>query len=87
MPNALDEANVIRGITQFLRRYFDRNGYAPTYREIAEAVGVSSTSTIHHLIDVMIQDGAVTMVRGKSRTLRLVDDGQDAGGLSGRRGT
>lgn len=75
----------IREIQEFMRTFFAANGYSPTYREIGEAVGVKSTQTIHRLVHVMMDDGVVTLVRGRSRTLRLVDNDSDRVIGSGRR--
>lgn len=73
-------------VKAFMQEYISRNGFAPTFREMGKGVGVKSTSTIHHLINNMLDDGVVTMVRGKSRTLRLVDDDENVGGMSGGTG-
>ena len=43
-------------IYMFVKRYMLEHGYAPSYREIAEGVGIKSTSTIQHHIDVMLVD-------------------------------
>ena len=40
-------------IWQFLVDYVDRHGYPPTVREIGEAVGLASPSTVHaHLANL-----------------------------------
>ena len=40
-------------IFQFIRRYASKYGYPPTVREIGEAVGLASSSTMHaHLANL-----------------------------------
>lgn len=75
---------VAQKIQDFMRDFYVAHGFAPTYREIGEAIGVKSTQTIHHLVHLMMDDGVVTLVRGRPRTLRLVDNDQD--GNTGPRG-
>src|SRR3990167_4040442 len=36
-----------RGVLDFVTEFLEEHGYAPSYREIAEALGLSSVSTIH----------------------------------------
>lgn len=87
MPEALDDKVFFPRIISFIDKYTRDEGYPPTFREIGDAVGVGSTSTIHHMINRLVQNGRVTMVGGKSRTLRLVQHGEDTGRMSGGAGT
>lgn len=44
-------------IVVFIKGYHDEHGYAPSYREIAAYLGLKSTSTVHHHIYSLIEDG------------------------------
>ena len=53
-------------ICQVLRR----SGFAPTVREIQDALGIKSTCTVHSYIDRLEQKGYIKKSPGKSRTIR-----------------
>lgn len=53
-----------------------REGYAPSVRDIANAVDMKSTSTVHHYIRRLEEKGYIQKESGKSRTLR-VDKNED----------
>ncbi len=48
-----------------------REGYAPSVRDIASAVDMKSTSTVHHYINKLENKGYIQKESGKSRTLRI----------------
>lgn len=73
-------AERIRDLTNYIRGYVDENGYSPTYREMAEALEIRSTSTVKLLVDVMLEEGLITRDRNKTRTLKLVEHDDNVGG-------
>lgn len=42
-------------ILEFIRNHIEEQGYAPTYREIAEAFGLSSPATVHQHVQTLIE--------------------------------
>lgn len=58
-----------------IRAYIDKNGYSPTIREIGDEFGLS-VAPIKRRLDALRERGAITFVDGKSRTVRVVDNGQ-----------
>ena len=48
-----------------------REGYSPSVRDIATAVDMKSTSTVHHYIRRLEEKGYIQKESGKSRTLRV----------------
>lgn len=63
-----------REIVDFLAQYLQKHGYAPTLREIADAIGVSSLATVHEHISRLIDKGVLTKDKeSNSRDIRLVD--------------
>jgi len=46
-----------RVILDFIAQYIQKNGYAPTLREIADGVGLSSLATVHEHIHKLIEKG------------------------------
>ncbi|QIN85441.1 repressor LexA (plasmid) [Rubrobacter tropicus] len=55
-------------------------GRSPTIPEIADAVGVSSTQTVHHHLKALEEEGYVTRSAGKARSAVLTEKGLDAAG-------
>jgi predicted ArsR family transcriptional regulator len=51
--------------------YIDKHGYAPTYRAIAEALGVS-VSRVHQQLEAMRLRGLVDWTEFHSRTIRIL---------------
>lgn len=72
-------AEKVQETMDYIRDYCAENGYPPTYREMGEAVGIRSTSTVKLIVDVMLDEGLVTRVHGKTRTLKLVEHDEDTG--------
>jgi len=59
-------------VVQFISTYIRRNGYSPTVREIAEAVGYAGPGATHKLLKKMEGDGLVESAGLHSaRTTRL----------------
>lgn len=52
-------------ILLFVNRFNDSNGYSPSYREIAEAVGLKSVSTVAHYVKQLEKDGRLIQRRGQ----------------------
>ncbi len=64
-------------IQEFVKSYYQDNGCGPTTREIAEGIGVKSTSTVHRSISQMERLGLI--VKGshsQPRSVRLPDQEQ-----------
>ncbi len=60
-----------RHIFEFIRSFTHRNGYPPTVREIASAVGLSSTSSVHLHLNTLERLGLITRADGKTRAISL----------------
>jgi len=65
-----------REIIEYLAQYIQKHGYAPTLREIADALGLSSLATVHEHISRLIEKGVLTKGANKNtiRDIRLVDN-------------
>lgn len=61
-----------REIWSFLVDYVDRQGYPPTVREIGEAVGLASPSTVHAHLANLERAGLIRRDPTKPRALELV---------------
>jgi repressor LexA len=58
-------------ILDYIRETIDERGYPPSVREIAEAVGLASTSAVHHHLTKLEKDGRLTKEATRSRALTL----------------
>jgi repressor LexA len=59
-------------IWQFLAEYVDEHGYPPTVREIGEAVGLASPSTVHAHLANLERAGLLRRDPTKPRAIELV---------------
>jgi repressor LexA len=58
-------------IVDFIARSVEESGYPPSVREIADAVGLASTSAVHHHLIALERDGLLERGGKHSRALRL----------------
>ncbi|MCH7584005.1 MAG: transcriptional repressor LexA [Acidobacteria bacterium] len=65
-----------RQILHLILETVERRGYPPTVREIGEAVGLSSPSTVHSHLSVLVDQGYLRRDPSKPRAIEVVDDGR-----------
>jgi repressor LexA len=63
-------------IVQFIARTVTERGYPPSVREIADAVGLASTSAVHHHLTALEREGLLERGSHSSRALRLTARGE-----------
>lgn len=59
-------------ILDFIRQYIQTNGSAPTLREIADALGVSSLATVHEHLVTLEEKGLIKRRSGRTRSIDLM---------------
>lgn len=64
-------------IYDFITRYVDRNGYPPTVRDIGDAVGLASPSTVHAHLANLEKLGLIRRDPSKPRALELASKAAD----------
>jgi repressor LexA len=71
-------------ILDFLRSFTAENGYPPSVREIGEAVGLSSSSTVHSHLIALESKGYIHRDASSARALVIVDQltGDEANALT-----
>lgn len=61
-------------ILDYIRHVTRTRNYPPSVREIGEAVGLSSSSTVHNHLNQLERRGLIRRDPSKSRTVQLVQD-------------
>lgn len=59
-----------------IKEYIKEFGYSPSIRDIGEYYGANSPATIHFFIRNLKNLGYIDYVEGKSRTIRVLYDGE-----------
>ena len=60
-------------ILDFIKQYIQSKGSAPTLREIADSIGVSSLATVHEHLQSLVTKGLIKRKGGKVRSIELKD--------------
>lgn len=61
-------------ILDFLKSQIRKNGYPPTVREICDAVGLSSTSTVHAHLETLERKGYIRRSPAKNRSTEILEE-------------
>ena len=65
-----------REVLDCIEGFVKENGYTPSYREIAEQLGLSSPATVHQHIKTLCEKGIInTGDHGEARSIELVETG------------
>lgn len=56
-------------VYQFILHFYDTHGYSPTIREVGDAVGLSSPSTVHGHISNLVKEGKLHKKDSSPRTI------------------
>lgn len=61
-------------IIEFIKRHVKENGYPPTIREIGDAVGLASSSTVHGHLNRLEKRGFLRRDPERPRAIEVIDD-------------
>jgi len=61
-------------ILDFLKQHIQKYGTAPTLRQIADAIGVSSLATVHEHLQTLEAKGLIKRKGGKNRYIKLLNE-------------
>lgn len=62
-----------RQIVDYIAQYTQKHGFAPTLKEIAECLGVSSLATVHEHINALVKKKVLKKYEGAVRGIELLD--------------
>lgn len=60
-------------VYRFVASYVELHGYAPSYREIARACGLASTSNVAYHLDKLVGAGYLVREAGRPRSIGVRD--------------
>lgn len=60
-------------ILNFIRRFIDEKGYAPTFKEILDACGISSYAVVQHHLKVLEREGYIRRAPEAYRSITLTE--------------
>jgi repressor LexA len=66
-------------ILEYIRRFFDERGYAPTVRDILRGCNISSTSLVQYHLNVLEKEGQIRRDPEVFRSIQLVEKGKYEG--------
>jgi repressor LexA len=67
-----EEVNTRERIYQYIIKYISNMGYSPTIREIGDAVGLKSTSSVYTQLLKLENEGKIEMKPCSCRTIKVV---------------
>ena len=59
-------------VLEFIEKFWETNGYAPSFRDIAQGCGFNSTSSVAHHLSVLRAMGKVEYMDNIARSVRVV---------------
>lgn len=65
----------VRGLI-FIIDYIGERGYAPTYKEIADAIGSVSTNSAHNVVSTLEKLGLIEKEKNRPRSIEVTDLGK-----------
>ncbi|HBH11792.1 MAG: SOS-response repressor and protease LexA [Clostridiales bacterium 38_11] len=60
-------------ILSYIKEEINSKGYPPSVREICNAVGLSSTSTVHSHLTALVKKGFIKKGNNKNRAIEVID--------------
>lgn len=62
-----------RQVLEFVSQFIQRTSYAPTLREIGDAVGLSSVATVHEHLKNLQEKGFIKKLDGATRGIEMIE--------------
>lgn len=73
-PDASRLTDRQRQVLEAIRTHVAAHGFAPSFREIGEASGLKSPSSVKHQLQVLAEKGFIRMNANKGRAIELVEE-------------
>lgn len=69
-------------LLDFIRAYAAKNGYAPSYDEMKDALGLNSKSGIHRMVHALAERGHIALSANRARSIEIISGDDLGAGLS-----
>lgn len=76
MSTEIDKELTIELLVSTVHSFTLKNGYAPSVRDLAEALDIRSTATVHKYLTIARRRGVLTHTPGVVRSLRVTPEGK-----------
>lgn len=76
MPTEIDKELTIELLVATVHSFSSTHGYSPSMRDLAEALGIPSTATVHKYVKIAKRRNLLADTKGAVRSLRVTDDGR-----------
>lgn len=61
-------------VLEFIVNFNRENGYAPTMREIGDALGIKSSSSVCYIMKYLEREGYIQTIPNKSRVIKILEE-------------
>lgn len=62
-----------RELLDYLGSYIATEGFAPSFEEMKNALGLKSKSGVHRLVEALLERGFVERLPNRARSIRIAD--------------
>ena len=59
-------------VYKYIIKYLTTNGFAPSIRDICNGVGLTSTATVHHYLNILADKGLIEIKDRSSRAIKVI---------------
>jgi repressor LexA len=67
-----------QAVLNYLIKHQQEKGFAPSMREIGDAVGIPSTSVVKWYLEILEQEEKIVRAPGIARGIRILENNYDA---------
>lgn len=67
-----------RKVLDAIRSHIDKQGFAPSFREIGEAAGLKSPSSVKHQLEALEEKGFIRMNANKGRAIEIIGESDES---------
>lgn len=67
-----------RKVLDAIRSHIDEQGFAPSFREIGEAAGLKSPSSVKHQLEALEEKGFIRMNANKGRAIEIIGESDES---------
>lgn len=70
-----------KSVFEYIKSYIKRNGFGPSFHEIAAGIGIKSVSTVNKHVYAIADRGWITVEFNRSRSITILPDPDEANSI------